>query len=200
MESPYSLTWEEYAELFSNSWPRPDYFSAIVITMVSIPLIANGVILAIFGMPDEHFLSWMFIGCPALLLSTFFSMATGSKKAINEAITKRREEYEQWHAKEQLFSFDEEKWTLQNESGRVEVPWSALVSGNELPTVFYLASESGRAIVPKRVLTAERVDLLRKARVIGNGPNVAFSDERLGLSGNQNSRILETLLVSDGIW
>ncbi|HZI55555.1 MAG TPA: YcxB family protein [Verrucomicrobiae bacterium] len=175
MEISYLLTWEEYAELFSNSWPRPDYFSAIVITMVSIPLIVYGIILAFFGMPDEHFLSWMFIGCPALLLpSAFLSMATGSKKAVKEAVAKRRAEYEKWHVKEQLFSFDQEKWTLRNESGKVEVPWSALVSANEWPAVFYLVSESGRAIVPKRALTMERVDLLRRLASLEIAPMWPF--------------------------
>ena len=78
--------------------------------MVSIPLIAYGVILAVFGMPDEHTINWMFIGGPALLLlAAFSSIASGSKKAIKEAKAEKRAQYERWHAKEQSFSFDSGK-------------------------------------------------------------------------------------------
>jgi hypothetical protein len=162
MESKYTLTWEEYAELFSDSWPRPDYFSLIVVAMVSIPLISYGIVLSIFGIPDEHILNWMFIGGPLfLLLAASLSIASGSRKAKNDASADKRAEYDRWHAKEQLFSFDQEKWIYQSESGRIEVPWPALLAAVERPNVFYLLSESGPAIVPKRALNTEEVSLLR---------------------------------------
>src|SRR6185312_5369144 len=65
-------------------------------------------------------------------------------------------------AKEQSFSFDQEKWTLRNESGRSEIPWSGVLAAVEWPNVFFLVSESGQAVVPKRALKAEMVDSLRK--------------------------------------
>lgn len=168
MESTYTLTWEEYAELFSDSWPRPDYFSAVVVAMVSIPLIAYGVTLTVFGMPDEHTISWVFIGGPAfLLLAAVLSVASGNKKAKNEAVAEKRAQYERWHAKAQWFSFDQEKWTLQNESGTLEVPWSALAASVEWPGVFHLIANSGQAIVPKRAMTREMVDQVRSHAALG---------------------------------
>lgn len=162
MESIYTLSWEEYSELFSDSWPRPDYFSAIVVAMVSIPLIAYGVILAVFGMPDEHTINWMFIGGPAfLLLAAFLSIASGSKKAIKEAKAEKRAQYERWHAKEQTFSFDQEKWTLRSASGKWEIPWSGILAAVEWPNVFLLLFAGGQAIVPKRAINAEMIGSLR---------------------------------------
>jgi hypothetical protein len=53
MKVTYTLSWEEYAELFEDSWPRTDYFSLIVTAMIAAPLIGYGITLAIFGAPDE---------------------------------------------------------------------------------------------------------------------------------------------------
>jgi len=167
MESTYTLTWEEYAELFTDSWPRPDYFSAAVVALVSIPLIAYGIILAVFGMPDEHTINFIFIGGPVfLVVAAFLSLASGNRKAKKQAMAEKRATYERWHAKEQSFAFDEEKWILQSESGKLEVPWSALLAAVEWPSVLVLASEGAAAIVPKRAMNEGKLDLLRKMAIL----------------------------------
>lgn len=131
--------------------------------MVSIPLIAYGIVLAVFGIPDEHTINWMFISAPAfLMVATYLSITSGGKKAIREATAEKRAEYERWHTKEQAFSFDAEKWVLRNESGRIEISWPGVLVAMERPSVFFLLSEGGQTIVPKRALNADAISTLRR--------------------------------------
>jgi hypothetical protein len=163
MTVTYTLTWEEYAEQFQNAWPRPDYFSAIVACMVAVPLIGYGISLAVFGPPGETLLYSMFIGAPLfLVVATIVAMWSQAGPPLQRAIAQKRLEYERWHAKEQAFSFDGEKWTHETSAGKQETPWSALTHAKELPTVFSLTGESISVLVPKRALDSATLVLLRE--------------------------------------
>ena len=164
MKVTYTLTWEEYAEQFQNTWPRPDYFSAIVTCMVAVPLLGYGTILAIFGPPGETLVYLMFIVAPlCLVVATIASMWSQAGHPLQRAIAAQRLEYERWHAKEQTFFFDDQKWTHETSAGKQETPWSALTHAKELPTVFSLTGESISVLVPKRALDAANLVHLREA-------------------------------------
>lgn len=163
MKVTYILSWEEYAELFEDSWPRPDYFSLIVTVMISVPLIGYGITLALFGAPDETVIYAMFIGAPLfLVIAMIFATKTQTAQARKQAIAEKRQEYDRRQAKEQSFSFDQEKWTHETEAGKQQSPWSSLMHAAELRTVFTLTGEAISIIVPKRSLDASSLELLRQ--------------------------------------
>ncbi|HET9364445.1 MAG TPA: YcxB family protein [Candidatus Angelobacter sp.] len=164
MKATYILTWEEFAELHTDSWPRPDYFTAIVVAGASLLMIAYGI--SLFAFPplrDEKVLSFVFIGFPLfLLLVAWASVGSQSKKALKKAMAEKRAKYERWYSCEQTFFFDKEKWTHETEAGRQEAPWSALLKAVEWSNVLYLVGESSSVIVPKRVLEPEALRTLRQ--------------------------------------
>jgi hypothetical protein len=173
MKATYILSWEEFAELYTDSWPRPDYFTAIVVAGVSLLLIAYGFSLFAFQpLRDETALSFSFIGFPLVLfVGAIASVASQSKKAKSKAMAEKRSKYERWYSKEQSFSFDQEKWTHETEAGRQEVPWTALLKAVEWPNVLQLVGENSSVIIPKRVLEPEALrTLLQLAFPVRNTP------------------------------
>jgi hypothetical protein len=163
MKSTYRLTWEEFAELYQNSWPHPDYFSGVVTVIVAVPLIGYGLSLAVFGMPDERGVYTMFIAGPVLLVvAAMASLRSQSRKALKGAVTEKRAEYDRWNAQEESFSFDQEKWTRDTQSGRQEVVWPSLLCSLEWPNVLHLVGGSGAVTVPKRVLEPAALTTLRQ--------------------------------------
>jgi hypothetical protein len=162
MKITYTLTWEEYAEQFRDTWPRPDYFAAIVVCIVALPLIGYGISLA-FGMPDETLVNAMFVGGPLfLMVATAFSLATQSKQAMKRVIAEKRLTYERDYSREQSFSFDQDHWTCETEAGKQDVPWAALQVAVERQNIFYLNAQKGSVYVPKRVLDSEAMASLRQ--------------------------------------
>lgn len=163
MKITYTLTWEEFAELHESSWPRPDYFSLIVIAAISVPLIGYGVSLSVFGMPDEGILTSAFIGAPLLLVvAGLVSLRSQSKKVLKGAIAEKRAEYDRWHTQEQSFSFDQDRWTHDTRSGKQEVVWSSLLHTLEWPNVLHLIGETGAVTIPKRGLETTTLTSLRQ--------------------------------------
>jgi hypothetical protein len=163
MKITYTLTWEEYAEQFQATWSRPDYFSAIVVCIVAIPLLGYGIALKVFGMPDETTISETFIGAPLLLLvTTIVSVVTQTREARKRITAEKRLAYERAYAAEQSFSFDQDHWICETEAGNQEIPWTALQVAIERQSVFYLNAEKGSVYVPARALDAEAVVALRQ--------------------------------------
>jgi hypothetical protein len=172
MKVTYTLSWEEYAELFEDSWPRTDYFSLIVTAMIAAPLIGYGITLAIFGAPDEKILYSMFIGAPMfLVIATIFATKSQTRQARKRAVTEKRRQYDRRQATEQSFSFNHEKWMHETDAGKQESPWSALTHAAELRNVFTLTGDAISIIVPKRSLDAASLESLRRAAIPirGNG-------------------------------
>jgi hypothetical protein len=162
MKITYTLTWEEYAEQFRDTWPRPDYFAAIVVCIVALPLIGYGISLAV-GMPDETLINAMFIGGPlCLIAAAMFSLATQSKQARKRVIAEKRRTYERDYSREQSFSFDQDHWTCETEAGKQEIPWAALQAAVERQNIFYLTAQKGSVCVPGRVLDPEAMVSLRQ--------------------------------------
>ncbi|MBZ5525599.1 MAG: YcxB family protein [Acidobacteriia bacterium] len=171
----YTPTWEEYAEQFENIWPRPDYFSAIVITMVTLPLIAYGIALEIFGTRGEELLYSMFIGGPFFLaVAAALAVTSQARSAKAKAVAEKRLEYEKWCANEQSFSFDQEKWTHTTEAGRQESPWSALRIAIEHKSAFWLTTEKSSIMICKRVFDPSALTLLRQAALPVRGDGWKF--------------------------
>ena len=175
MKVTYILTWEEYAEQYRDSWPRFDLFSVIVTAMVAVPMFGYGITLAILRMPDEVLLDSMFIGLPLfLVVAAVFTAKSQSGAAMKNAITEKRLEYDRWHAKEQSFFFDREKWTHETEAGKQESPWSALLCAQELPSILCLLGKNSWVRVPKRVLDSSTLTLLRQTAIPMRGDGWPF--------------------------
>jgi hypothetical protein len=163
MKTTYTLTWEEYAEQFRDTWPRPDYFTAIAVCIIAVPLLGYGLALNVFGMPDESTISTTFIGAPLfLLVSTIVSLVTQTKQNRKRVTVEKRLAYERAYATEQSFAFDQDHWTSETEAGKQEVPWTALQVAIERKNVFHLNAQKGSVYVPKRVLDSEAVAALRQ--------------------------------------
>ncbi|HXB21820.1 MAG TPA: YcxB family protein [Candidatus Solibacter sp.] len=160
----YSLSWEEYAEQYQYSWPKPDYFSAIVTMMIALPLIAYGVALARFLGPSEKMVSTIFIGAPLfLVVFVVLALTLEAGKARTHEMVEKRLEYERFHAKEQSFSADQEKWTHESQAGKQEIRWTALAYAVELQHGFLLAGEKSSCLVPKRILDDTTLSMLRQS-------------------------------------
>jgi hypothetical protein len=165
MKVTYTLSWEEYAELFEDSLPRTDYFSLIATAMIAVPLIGYGITLAVFA-TDQTILYSMFIGAPLfLVIAMIFATKSQTGQARKRAITEKRQEYDRRQAKEQSFSFDQEKWTHETEAGKQESPWSALTHAAELKNVFTLTGEAISIILPKRALDAASTESVRQLAI-----------------------------------
>ena len=175
MKVTYTLSWEEYAELFEDSWPRTDYFSLIVTAMIAAPLIGYGITLALFGAPDEKILYSMFISAPMfLVIAMIFATKSQTGQARKRTIAEKRQQYDRWQAKEQSFSFDQQTWTHETDAGKQESPWSALTHAAELRNVFTLTGEAISIIVPKRSLDAASLESLRQAAIPIRGDGWSF--------------------------
>jgi hypothetical protein len=160
MKATYDVTWEEFAERFQDAWPRPDYFTAIVVLMSTVPLIGYGVSLALHSVGDSS-IPTMFIGAPVLLLlATIFSLGPETNRKRTAAVAARKSSYEKW-PKQQTFSFDEKHWIIENETGKQENFWAGLSVAEERANVIYLVAGNSLGIVPKRVLTTEDLNSLR---------------------------------------
>src|SRR5579864_5928532 len=119
MTVTYTLTWEEYAEVFEDRWPRPDYFSAIVVAIVAVPMIAYGIALNILGPRGEPVIYGLFIVLPCfLVVATAIGVTLQARSSKAMAVEEMRRKYETWFAHEQSFSFDQEKWTHTTDAGR----------------------------------------------------------------------------------
>lgn len=163
MQINYALTWDEFAELHKDRWPVPDYFSAIVVFIVVVPLVGYGLALATFGAPDEPILYSMFIGGPIVLLAlAVLALKSQSAQALQHAVAETRSEYDRLHARGQSFSFDDDKWMHETEAGRQEVPWSAMLMARETENVLSFTGENSSALIPKRILGIEALTGLRR--------------------------------------
>jgi len=96
MKTVYTLAWEEFKEIYGDSWPRPDYFSAIAVAIVALPLIGYGISLLLLGsLGPDNFVAYMFVGAPLLLLlAAVATLKPQWKKAMALAVTEKRLEYE----------------------------------------------------------------------------------------------------------
>jgi len=164
MKTVYTLAWEEFKEIYGDSWPRPDYFSAIAIAIVALPLIGYGTGLLLLGsLGPDNFVAYMFVGAPLfLLLAAVATLKPQWKKAMALAVTEKRLEYERWFSQEQSFSFDHERWIHEAATGRQEVPWPSLVNAVEYPSIWYLIGENSSVVVPKRTLDQASIDVLHQ--------------------------------------
>jgi hypothetical protein len=175
MRVTYIVTWEEYAEQLQDTWPRPDYFSAIVICMVALPLIGYGISLAVFGAPDETILNSMFIGGPLVLaVAAILSITSQARRAKTQAVAEKRLGFDKWSAGEQSFAFDQEKWTHETEAGKQESLWSARTVVIERESGFWLATEKTTVMVPKRMLDSSALALFRQAALPVRGDGWTF--------------------------
>src|SRR5215471_8917199 len=164
MKATFVLTWEEFAELYTESWPRPDKFSAIVVSIVALPLIAYGISgHMVAELRDEKVMLAIFWGLPLLLLTGAVLSVTSQAKAERKRTTEEaRRLYDRSHTTQQNFSFDQEKWTLETGEGKAEASWLLLQHAIEWPNVIYLATERASAILPKRAFTPEGLSILRQ--------------------------------------
>ena len=163
MSVTYTLTWEEFAEQYQDSWPRPDLMGAIITLFIALPLVAYGIAFYFLTGGFDPVWPGLFIGTPlSLLVMAWWSIKHKAAETKKRAIAQTREEFDAFYAKEQSFSFDQEKWTVATAAGKHETPWSALRQATEYQQVFALVGERSNALVPKRVLDTSVAESLRQ--------------------------------------
>jgi hypothetical protein len=167
----YTLSWEEYMEMYNFSLPQQ--VSASFLTTVWAAIFSAAAALLV---PDS-------IASVSLRLGLFcISLALFLVAVWNyEVATPRRREqiehglrsfYESYFSGERVFTFDGERWTLRTQSGHQEGIWAGLRSATESRSTFALCAENQLVLVPKRALTGEEVDLMRRlALSTGNDMN-----------------------------
>ena len=163
MRVTYTLTWDEFSEQYKHSWPRPDITALIMTLLIALPLIVYGVAFYFSTGGGEPILPASFVGGPLLLLvMAAWQIKYKAADAKKRVVKQKREEFEAFYAKEQSFSFDGNRWTLETAAGKQETPWSALRQAIEYQQTFALMGEKSIALVPKRVLDATTTDSLRQ--------------------------------------
>lgn len=101
-----------------------------------------------------------------LFLAAFWDLRVRTARRRSRSVQELRAVYEQYYSGEREFGFDQEKWTLQTQSGKQEVLWTGLSNGREWSSIVTLAAVGQvTTAIPKRVLSSEALNALRRIAI-----------------------------------
>lgn len=160
--SAFQLSWEEFLEINQDSLPVPSVASFVAMIFIAIAVGAFGVVLTYAVEPASKTAAssfcWMSL---ALFAAAFWDLRVRAAKRRTASLRELRVTYEHYYSGERNFAFDDEGWTLETQTGKQSGLWSALLTAAEWRNVITLsARDQLSAVVPKRALTAERLDSL----------------------------------------
>jgi YcxB-like protein len=154
----YTLTWEEFLEIYSHSIPRPQVTASIAFVILSIGMAAYGVlVLHSVRSYDRPYAAVFFFLCFLFLLFAAWALrilTLGRRKAFFRGL---RAEYQENYCREQALAFDGERWIHTNPDGKREVSWAGVQGALETANAFAFWAKSGPVILPKRAFDGNSI-------------------------------------------
>src|SRR5882757_7071232 len=135
----YTLSWEEFLETHQQSLPGRSISSFVAMIFMGVAVGAFGVVLTYAVDPGSKLMAsgfcWLSV---ALFVAAFWDLRVRAAKRRFRGVQELRAAYQAYYSGERSFSFDDEKWTLQTESGKQEVLWSGILTAAEWQSVVSL--------------------------------------------------------------
>jgi hypothetical protein len=164
----YTISWEEFLEMFENSLPRPNLI-AVTVTLGCATVF--GIFCVLLARSVDHE-DWgvvsIFWALPVLLVAfAFWELTFGVAQTRKKQLKKLRSVYQRSFSKEQAFSFGSERWIHDTDGSKQEISWNNVLTVSEWPSIVTLSSQNYVAVVPRRVLGTSDLALIR-ANAFGN--------------------------------
>ena len=164
MSVEYSVSWEEYLEICKPHFPIADWASAVAGVLISIGLVIVAVVVDWAGRLDGRAPASAIVFISMILIGTaLWAPTVGTRISRWRYMRQCRSTYQEHFAgRPQQFMFDEEKWANPSQSQHREALWSEVTAADEYEDVIFVQSEKQFVLVPKRVLSPEGLDQLRR--------------------------------------
>jgi hypothetical protein len=165
--STYNLTWEEFLEFQEGALPRPSIASFIATIFIAIAVGVFGVVLTYAVDRGSKLMASSFCWLSLVLfLGAFWDLRIRTARRRSRGVEELRAIYQQYYSGEREFGFDQEKWTLQTQSGKQEVLWKALSNAVEWSSIVTLSAVGQvTTAIPKRMLSSDELNALRRLAI-----------------------------------
>jgi hypothetical protein len=164
MRVTYTLLWDEFAELYTDSWPKPNVVAIVATVGFAMAFGVFGNLLARALGPDEWRVGLAFYGFSGFLLGlAIWELKGRTARLKKQKVREVRSLYERFYSREQVFTIDQEKWGHETETSKKETTWAGLLNAVERQNVVALVGKDQLTVVPKRTLSQDTLDLLRQS-------------------------------------
>jgi hypothetical protein len=165
--STYSLTWEEFLEFQEGSLPTASIASFIATIFIAVAVGVFGIVLTYAVDPASKLMAsgfcWLSL---ALFLAAFWDLRVRTARRRSRSVRELQAVYQQYYWGEREFGFDQEKWTLQTQSGKQEASWTGLANAVEWSSIVTLSAVGQvTTAIPKRVLSSEELNALHRIAI-----------------------------------
>jgi hypothetical protein len=164
MTVDYSVSWEEYLQICKPHFPTADWASSVATVLIGIALMIVAIAVDWAGRLNGGTPAFMLLFISAgLIVTALWAPTVGTRIGRWRYIRRCRSAYREHFAGRQLqFMFDEETWASRSQSQDSEALWSEVTVAVEYEVVIFVQSEKHFVLVPKRVLSPEGLEQLRR--------------------------------------
>src|SRR5262249_14419263 len=146
----FTVAWEEFLEIYEALLPRPSIASFLVSLLIATATGVFGAVLTYAVDPGSKLLASVFLWLSLLMfVAALWDLKARTARRRDSAIKGLQAVHKRYHSSPHTFAFDTAQWVSEAESGRQEVPWTALQVAVERPHVLELAAKNLYAVVPK---------------------------------------------------
>lgn len=173
----YTLTEDEYLEMFEGSLPELNLVSFAFKVAVALALGTLGFLIdsrESHGGMAPSVIFWIAI---ALLLFAIYDLRVRPRERKSRELQALRFRYKHFYDREQSFEFDRYRWRHEMNSVRTEATWSSVAVACELKLIMWFRVNDLVFAVPNRALDQEALASLREAMI---RPGVARLDSKVG--------------------
>ena len=156
--------------------PKANWTAVIATIGCTIIFGVFGVLLALTVDRQDWAVLWFFWTLPLLLIAfTIWELTVNVARRKQHKLREIRSAFDRSFSHEQTFAFDQHGWTHDSDNTRQEVAWNALSTMSEWQNVITLSAKGYAAVVPKRALDTDQLQLLRVSALRDLGPKFFFS-------------------------
>jgi len=158
----YTVSWEEYLEIYQDHLPQPSVGSFVSCVVIGIAVGVFGALLTYNVDPGGKLIASVFLWLSfPIFVGAFWDLKYRTNKRKLRAIKGLQTVYRKYHSSQHAFAFDQSKWTYEDDASKHEVPWTALQSAAERQHVIELSAKGAYTVVPKRSFGEKELDELR---------------------------------------
>lgn len=175
----YTVNWEEFQEFYLTTRPearsRQSYVSFTAAIFIAMATVVFGLWLTQLAPPENRTkVALIFISLSAGVVALAFWDKTWTGRKKKQPTEEMRSVFESEYSGPQSFSFDHERWILETQTGRQETLWTGLMMAWELQNTIALWAKNNFVLLPKRVLSGEETDSLRRLAFASGGKVTQF--------------------------